>query len=107
MDRYYGNVGYAVSGEDPLRPGIYIDTIIVKPYYGDIIKTASRWQGNSQSPNDDTIINNTISIIADQFAYQNFSAIKYAEYLNQKWKVSSIEVQSPRLILTLGGVYNG
>ena len=62
---------------------------------------------NSGEVNDDLNINMTLSIVADPFAYQNFHQIKYAEYMGSKWKVSSIEVQYPRLILTLGGVYNG
>ena len=57
-----------------------------------------------QAKKDNT---NKISILADPFAYQNFSNIKYVEYMDALWNVESIEVQQPRLILNVGGVYNG
>ena len=56
--------------------------------------------------NDDVNISNEISIVADPFAYQNFHAMRYVEFMGAKWKISSVEVQYPRLILTVGGVYN-
>ena len=46
------------------------------------------------------------SIIADPFAYQNFHAMRYIEWMGAKWKITKVNVQSPRLILSVGGVYN-
>ena len=66
-----------------------------------------RKRQNSQGVNDDLSLSNVISIIADPFAYENCSHMAYAEIMGAKWKISDIEVQYPRLILTIGGVYNG
>ena len=103
MARYYGNVGYAKSVET--APGVWEDSITVRPYYGDVIRNTRRWD-NGEGLNDNLNINNQISIIADAYAYQNFHAIKYVEWMGIKWKVSSIDVERPRLILSVGGVYH-
>ena len=104
MSKYFGKIGYGVTEE--IRPGVNEQKMTVKEYYGDIVRNIRRYE-NSGEVNDDLNINMTLSIVADPFAYQNFHQIKYAEYMCSKWKVSSIEVQYPRLILTLGGAYNG
>lgn len=104
MSKYFGKIGYGVTEET--RPGVYEPQIVEKEYYGDIVRNTRRLE-NGGKVVDDLNINMTLSIVADPFAYQNFHQIKYAEYMGSKWKVSSVEVQYPRLILTLGGVYNG
>lgn len=102
--KYFGKIGYGVTEET--RPGVNLPTISDRDYYGDIVRNTRRLE-NGGKVVDDLNINMTLSIVADPFAYQNFHQIKYAEYMGSKWKVSSVEVQYPRLILTLGGVYNG
>ena len=102
--KYFGNIGYGVTEET--RPGVSLPTITEREYYGDIVRNTRRLE-NGGKVVDDLNINMTLSIVADPFAYQNFHQIKYADYMGSKWKVSSVEVQYPRLILTLGGVYNG
>ena len=102
--KYFGDIGYGVTEET--RPGVSLPTITEREYYGDIVRNTRRLE-NGGKVVDDLNINMTLSIVADPFAYQNFHQIKYAEYMGSKWKVSSVEVQYPRLILTLGGVYNG
>ena len=105
MAKFYGPIGYAISSE--IRPGVWKDTVTEKPYPGDVIRNTSKWTTTSDSTNDDLNVSNQISIIADPFAYQNFHCIKYVEFMGAKWKVTSVDVQHPRLLLTLGGVYNG
>lgn len=105
MAKYYGKIGYAYRVET--KPGIYKDKIDEKFYFGDLIKNTSRRYESSGGLNDNIIISNNISIIADAFALENFSNIKYAEFMGAKWIVTNVEVQHPRLILVLGGVYNG
>lgn len=105
MAKFYGVVGYASSQET--RPGVWEDVITERNYFGDLIRNTSRWSVSSESTNDDLNINNLISIVADPFAYQNFHSMKYVEFMGAKWKITNIEVQRPRLILTVGGVYNG
>lgn len=102
--RYYGKVGYVTTVET--RPGVWEDSEIVeRPYYGEVLRYSRRWQGTDQL-NDNLTISNQISILADPYAYEHFSDIKYIYWMNVKWKVLTIEVNYPRLILTLGEVYN-
>lgn len=108
--RYYGKCGYLITKEtvDSLGngTGVYTEELVERPYYGDITRLSSKWE-NGSGLNDNVIINNAISIVADPFAYENFPYLKYIEYMKTKWKIQSIEVQRPRLIITLGGIYNG
>ncbi len=107
MGKYHGIVGYAITEETPAGSGVWVDHIVEKHYYGDTIKfTTTKWH-NGEDINDDVTLSNNVSIVADPFAYQNFHCIKFAEYMGVMWKVTSIEVQRPRLILTLGDEWNG
>jgi hypothetical protein len=45
--------------------------------------------------------------VADAYANENFFAILYVEWMGALWTISEVEVQSPRLLLRLGKVYNG
>ena len=104
MGKWYGNVGFAKTVET--EPGVWEDQVIPKPYFGDVI--SNRWKRqNSGGVNDNINISNIISIIADTFANENCSEIVYVEYMGTKWKVTDVEPQYPRLLLTMGGVYNG
>lgn len=104
MSKYFGKIGYGVTEET--RPGVHEPQITEREYYGDIVRNTRRYE-NSGKVVDDLNINMTLSIVADPFAYQNFHQLKYAEYMGAKWKATSVEPQYPRLIITLGGVYNG
>lgn len=103
--KWFGKIGYEVTAET--RPGVWTPTITEREYYGDVFKNSSRLSQSSDSTNDDVNVSNQISIVADPFAYQNFHAIRYVEFMGALWKISNIDVQPPRLILTIGGVYNG
>ena len=104
MSKWYGKIVYAVTAET--EPGIWEPSIIEKNYFGDMISDRRKRQ-NSGDGNDNISLANVISILADPFAYQNCSDIAYVEIMGTKWKVSDVEVQYPRLTLTIGGVYNG
>lgn len=104
MAKYYGKIGYIKTVE--IEPGIWEEQVIERSYYGDITRNTSRYQ-SSGGVNDDINISNTISIVADPFANENFQHMRYAEFMGAKWKITNVEVQRPRLILTIGGVYNG
>ena len=103
MTRWCGVIGYAETLE--IEPGVWSEEFTERKYYGDLLRNSRRLQG-SQQINDDITISNQISILADPYAVQHFHTIRYAELFGTKWKVSSVEVQYPRLILELGGVYN-
>ena len=102
MAKWFGKIGYAVTSET--EPGIWENDITERDYYGDVI--ANRWKHqNSGDVNDDIMVSQIISIVADPFAYQHCSEIIYVEYMGSKWKVSDVEPMFPRLQLTIGGVY--
>ena len=105
MARYFGKVGFVMTVE--VEPGVWEPRDTPCEYFGDIISNARRWSAKSDSTNDDLAINNQISIVADNFALENVGAIKWAEYLGQRWKVTNVNVAFPRLELSLGEVYSG
>ena len=105
MAKYFGKIGYIITEE--VSPGIWKPKTTEREYSGDIIKNTSRWSESSDSTNDNLTLNSQISIVADPFAYQNFCSMKYIHYLGVKWKITSVDPQRPRLVLTIGGVYNG
>lgn len=104
MAKYYGKIGYIEEVEK--SPGVWKKETTERFYSGDLNRNSSRSQ-SADKLNDDIVISNELSIIADPFANDHFYAIKYAELMGVKWKVSSVEVKYPRLILQLGGKYNG
>ena len=104
MSKWYGAIGYAVTVETD--PGVWEDTITERSYYGDTIRNTRMLQ-NSGEVNDNVNISNQISIVADPYANQNIYAMRYIEFMGTKWKITNVDVQYPRLILTIGGVWNG
>ena len=104
MAKWFGKIGYAVTSET--RPGIWEEVIVERNYYGDMTRNSRRLQAASQV-NDDININNELRIISDPYAMNSFHAMRYAEFMGTKWKITNVEVQYPRLILSLGGLYNG
>lgn len=103
MAKWYGMIGYAESVE--ATPGNWEEQFTERAYYGEVIRNTRRLQG-ADKVNDDISIANEISIVADPFACQNFHRMRYIEFMGAKWKISDVEVKYPRLILTIGGVYN-
>ena len=104
MAKFYGAIGYAVTFE--AKPGVWKEEITERMYYGDLVRNVRKLQ-TTDKLNDNVNVANDISIIADPFANENFHSIRYVEFMGTKWKVANVEVKHPRLILTVGGVYNG
>ena len=104
MAKFCGIIGYVITKET--EPGIYVEEIVENQYYGNVIKNTRRLQEGAKV-NDDITISNQVSIIADPFANNNFHAMRYIVFMGAKWKITSVEVQYPRLKLTTGGLYNG
>ena len=104
MAKFHGSIGYAETSET--TPGVWTEVITERTYSGDVIKNSKRWQ-TGETLNDNLTISNEISIIADPFAYQNFHTMRYVKWMGASWKIKEINVLRPRLILTIGGVYNG
>lgn len=106
MAKFHGLIGYVESEESSISPGVWTDVPTERDYTGDVIQDTRKWEGSNQV-NENLVISNRISIVADAFAYQNFSTMRYVKWMGAVWKIIRVEVQRPRLILTLGGVYNG
>lgn len=105
--KWYGNIGFSITAEKMIdgRPtGVWEPQITVKPYYGELSKPVNKWSAGS-GENDDASFSSQLSIVSDPFANENFHSIKYAEVYGVKWKVTSVEIMRPRLLLTLGGEY--
>lgn len=105
MAKFYGAVGYIVEDDDE-APDVTIEKPVERLYKGDLVKNNRRLEASSEL-NDDVKISNQISILADPYALSHIHAMRYVKWMGVPWKVSNIDVQYPRLILTLGGVYNG
>ena len=104
--KYFGKIGFDLgSHEDPNRPGIWVEGIMEREYFGDVQKNYSRIE-SGESVNDNVNVSNTISILGDPFVNENIHSIRYAEFMGSKWKISTVDVEYPRLILTLGGAWN-
>lgn len=104
MAKFHGEIGYGTSVES--SPGVWEEGIVERTYFGDVLKSA-RQEKDGESVNDDITINNSISVVADAYANEHIFAIRYVRWMGTLWKVPNVEVQSPRLLLRLGGVYNG
>ena len=103
MAKYRGSIGYSITTET--APGVWKKSYIEHKYSGEVLTNTKRSQAG-EDLNDKLVINNRISVIADPFAYENFHKITYIEWMGSFWKVTSVEVQRPRLILTVGGVFS-
>lgn len=104
MARFHGRIGYGESVET--APGVWVDEIVERSYFGDVVRNARNLR-EGENLNMDLSVQNSISIVADAYANDHFFAIRYVEWAGVLWTVSSVEVQSPRLLLRLGEVYNG
>lgn len=105
MAKWHGKIGYVKSVET--APGVWTPQETVYEYDGEVIRYSTRWAGNPESTNDNLTVNSQISIVADPFAVENFYSMKWIEFMGARWKISNVDPQFPRLLLTLGGVWNG
>jgi len=104
MAKFSGIIGYVFPIET--APGVWDDQITEINYLGDVTLNQQRWQ-STEKVNDNLTLDNSISIIANEYAYTNFGYIKYVIWKGQKWKVTSLVISRPRIVLQIGGLYNG
>lgn len=104
MAKFFGTIGFN-NGTVETSPGVWEQQIVERQYYGDLLRNSRRLQQTDQL-NDNINVSNEISIVSDPYANANFHSMRYVEFMGAKWKISNVEVQFPRLILTLGGVWN-
>ena len=103
--RFYGVVGFEEESRE-VEPGVNEQKIVEVSYFGDVLRNTRQLE-NGDKVNSDLSVSNSISIVADEYANHHFFAIRYIKWAGVLWTVSDVEVQSPRLLLRLGGVYNG
>lgn len=104
--KFFGKIGFS-EGQKEIRPGVWDESIIEYQYYGDVIRPARRMENGGAEINNDLTVTNSLSIVADAFARENFVAMRYVTWMGGSWIVTEVEVQHPRLVLRLGGVYHG
>lgn len=106
MALFYGPIGFVETVEDPAGSGIWIEVPVEKNYRGEIQRNTKRWDsGDKINPNLN--ISNSISILADPYVSNHLNAIRYIKWLGGYWEITSVDVEFPRLLLSIGGVYNG
>lgn len=101
--KFCGNIGFALTVKT--APGVFEEKIEEHKYFGDVTKNYRRLQDGAKV-NSDINVSVEISIIADPFAERNFHSIRYVEFMGAKWNIENVDVQYPRLILSIGGLYN-
>lgn len=106
MARFAGKIGFAQTTESETKPGVWEDKIIERTYYGDVNKRKYNNRSSNNGINDNVTVSNEVSVVADLFASNNYHLVRYVEYRGVKWKVSSVDLQPPRLILSLEEIYN-
>ena len=104
MAKFFGKVGFVFYTET--EGSVFKETTVERPYYGDSIRLSRRYEA-TDTLNDDLVLSDEISIVADAFAYENFQSLRYVNYMGANWKVTSARVERPRIIMQIGGVYNG
>ena len=104
MPKYYGSLG--ISTQVETSPGVWKPAIVDHPVYGDFVRD-NRNNLKSEQVNDNVKINNQISIVMDPYVMENYSSIVYITYIGAKWRISTVEVKYPRLLLSMGELYNG
>lgn len=102
--KYHGKIGFVTFVEK--TPGVEVEVPVEREYFGDVIRSSKRWE-SAQQVNPNLNVNNQISIVADPYARENLFTIRYVSWLGALWEITSVDVQYPRLILSIGGIYHG
>lgn len=103
MTRFFGKVGYS----HPVRSnGVVEDVITEHSYAGDELRN-TRYFAQGDTVLGKVTFQTRISVIADAFALENYRDIVYVNWEGTLWIVESVTTERPRLILLLGGKYNG
>lgn len=103
--KYAGKIGFVKNVDK--GNGIWESEITEKTYIGDVVRNTANWKANEGSINDDIAINNQLSILVDPYAFENFQYMKYIEWMGSLWNIGSIEINYPRVLISIGGIYNG
>lgn len=106
--RFFGAVGYASDVESV--PGVWVEGITEHNYYGDVVRYSRRLEPASQNPpttSNNIAMSNSFSIVGDEQAFGNIQNMRYVVWRGSRWTITNVEVQRPRLILTIGEQWDG
>ena len=106
MNKWAGKIGFAQTVKSQTRPSVWEEEITERSYRGDVLRNYRRNETQNETPNDNFVLNNQLSVVSDTFMFDNLQYMKYVTWMNSKWSISSIEIQHPRVILEIGGIYN-
>lgn len=106
MSKFFGPIGFVIDEETEPGSGIWVQVPTERNYRGEVNRISKRWD-SSEHLNKNLNISNTISIVADPFVSNNLNAIRYIKWLGGYWEITSVDVELPRLTLSIGGAYNG
>lgn len=104
MAKFYGVIGFSTTSET--SPGVWTTGITERTYSGDVVKESRKWQ-TGEGLNDNLNVANQLSVLVDPYAFSNIHNMKYVEWLGAKWKITKVDIRRPRVLLAIGGVYNG
>jgi hypothetical protein len=104
MPKCSGVIGYALAGET--QPGVWSENTVERTYYGEVVRDNRRVVDQGEI-NGSVNINNNISVVSNKFMLDNMAFMRYISFANSKWKITSVDIRPPRIIITLGGLYNG
>lgn len=102
--RFCGNVGFVNTTEQ--SPGVYLPVTTERKYIGDVLRNTTRWDPNSETVNDDLKVNHRVSVVADSYMDENLGFMKYVVLNGVKWRIVSLSIERPRIMLELGEMYN-
>ena len=101
--KYSGYIGFVKTEET--SPGVYKENRTSRRYRGDVLRNVRRFSG-ADKVNEDIVVSNELSIVADDYMTSNLSYMKWVTWMGSKWKIQSIDIQFPRINLTIGDIYN-
>jgi len=104
MARFSGNIGF--GADQVVSPGVHDEVITTRFYKGTVERDSRTFRADAEVVGE-VSVSHSISIIADEYAIAHLQDVRFVEWDGGFWVVTSRELSRPRLILGLGGVYNG
>ena len=101
--KFYGEVGFVKTIVNEVS--VAEESVTLVPYYGEIIRDKRRIDSSDKIVKDISL-QNEVSIVADKFMTDNLAWIKFVKWRGINWSVDSVDINYPRITLSLGGVYN-
>ena len=100
--KWFGKIAFA--DQKDAGTGVWKSVITERDYYGDVLRNSKRDE-NSTVIISNITLSNQLSVVADPFILDSFTKIVYVEIFGKKWKVSSVDVNYPRLTINFGELY--